>query len=424
MKNVLVEQNLHWQNKIQAGIIREKLKDLIAFLEPKQIITISGIRRCGKSTLLKQAINHLIEAGVNSKNILFLNLEHPFFIQHKQNINYLNHIFDEYIKIANPQGKIYFFIDEVQFFENWQVFVKNKYETQNVKFVVTGSNSSLLSSDLHTLLTGRCLNISLSSFNFREFLNYKGIEHKDEIQRIKNKIDIRRAFDEYLKWGGFFEVFYENNESIKKEILISYAKSIIFHDIIPRYQIRHHYDIEKVFYYIMSNACGLINYKLLSNALNINDKTIKEYLRYFEDAFIVKTIDKFHFKIKEQLKSAKKLYVTDNGFLQLGTFPIDSISKEFEQIILNYLINKNDNVFYLREKYEVDFFDNKNLYQASYSMENEKTKKREINSLMHFMNEMKKQNGYIITYNENDTIELENKTIKILSADEFILENS
>ena len=111
MKNILIEQNRHGNNYLYESVKREALAKLISYLSLKQIITITGIRRCGKSTLAKQAINYLIESGVAAKNIFFINLEHPLFL--------------EYLKLINPKGKIYCIFDEIQYFENWQVYIKS-----------------------------------------------------------------------------------------------------------------------------------------------------------------------------------------------------------------------------------------------------------------------------------------------------------
>ena len=219
MKNILIEQNKHWQDIKYTSVKRIKLDKLISYLPLRQIITITGIRRCGKSTLVKQAINHLIETGVNPKNILFLNLEHPYFLEYKHDANYLNTIYDEYIKLINPKGKVYCVFDEIQYFSNWQVYIKNKYEISDIKFIITGSNSSMLSNELNTLLSGRGLSIHLDTFSFEEFLDYKQIDYKSEFDQIANKIDIARAKDEYLKWGGFFEIFDIEDETIKKNFL-------------------------------------------------------------------------------------------------------------------------------------------------------------------------------------------------------------
>ena len=416
MKELLISQNSHWIGTKLDFIKRDKLSTLLEYLPLKQIITISGIRRCGKSSLAKQAINHLIESGVNPYNIFFINLEQPYFLEYKSDANYLNTIYEEYLKLANPQGKIYVIFDEIQFFSNWQVFIKSKYESSDIKFIITGSNSSMLSNDLNTLLSGRSLNIHLDTFSFSEFLDFKEINHSNEIEKINNKIAIKRAVEEYMNWGGFYEVFSVENENLKKEILLSYVKNIIYQDIIPRYGIRNSEIVERLFFYLLSNSCTILNYTTLAKIFEISDKTIKEYINYFEDVFLLKRLDKFHNKEKEQIKSQKKIYTLDNGLLQLSTKFSQNFGQKLENLVFNVLNQNNENLTYLRDNYEIDFYTNKTLYQVSYKMDDEKTLNREINSFKYF-NEDKTKESKIITLNESKNID----DIEVISIDEFIL---
>ena len=416
MKELLISQNSHWIGTKLDFIKRDKLSTLLEYLPLKQIITISGIRRCGKSSLAKQAINHLIESGVNPYNIFFINLEQPYFLEYKSDANYLNTIYEEYLKLANPQGKIYVIFDEIQFFSNWQVFIKSKYESSDIKFIITGSNSSMLSNDLNTLLSGRSLNIHLDTFSFSEFLDFKEINHSNEIEKINNKIAIKRAVEEYMNWGGFYEVFSIENENLKKEILLSYAKNIIYQDIIPRYNISNSEVVERLFFYLLSNSCAILNYTTLAKIFEISDKTIKEYINYFEDVFLLKRLDKFHNKEKEQIKSQKKIYTLDNGLLQLSTKFSQNFGQKLENLVFNVLNQNNENLTYLRDNYEIDFYTNKTLYQVSYKMDDEKTLNREINSFKYF-NEDKTKESKIITLNESKNID----DIEVISIDEFIL---
>jgi uncharacterized protein len=417
MKNVLVSQNPHWNNVLTEYVIREKMKQLIDYLPLRQIITISGIRRCGKSSLVKQTITHLIKSGVDPLNILFVNLEQPFFLEYKHDANYLNTIYEEYLKIADPQGRVYVLFDEIQFFENWQVFIKSRYENSDIKFIITGSNSSLLSEDLNTLLSGRALNIHLDTFSFKEFLNYKGIKHRSEIEKATNKIDIARALDEYLKWGGFYEVFDVESEFIKEELLISYAKNIIYQDIVPRYKIRNSEILERLFFYFLSNSTRLINYTTLSKVFEISDKTIKEYISHFEEVFLLKRIDKYHTKLKERNRSFKKIYVRDNGFLQIAPKHSKDLGQSLENIVYNTLLAKNRDVYYLRNKYEVDFYSEQILYQVAYDISSDKTKKRELNAFNHFEN-IKDNTRKLITYETNELI----GDVEVISIDQFLLD--
>ena len=207
MESVLFEDNPHWTNKhvYDHYTSRELLPKALSYLDTKQIIALIGARRVGKSTIAKLMIKELLKS-TEAKNIFFINLEKPEFIPFKNDPSYLNKIYDEYLKLADPNKdeKIYFFMDEVQIFQNWEIFVKSKYENSAIKFIITGSNSSLLTSNYATVLTGRVLKLQVYSFSFTEFLNYKEIAHQTTMEQIANKIEIARAKDEYLKWGGYY----------------------------------------------------------------------------------------------------------------------------------------------------------------------------------------------------------------------------
>jgi len=416
VKNILIEQNPHWQGKVKSYIKREKIAQFIEYLPARQIITISGIRRCGKSTLAREAINYLIESGVNPYNILFVNLEQPYFLEYQHDANYLNTIYDTYLKLANPQGKTYVIFDEIQFFQNWQVFMKSKYESSDIKFIITGSNSSLLSNDLNTLLSGRTLEIHLDTFSFKEFLDYKEIPYHNEIERIAHRIAIAQAKEEYLKWGGFYEVFNEKNVYVKKEILIGYAKNIIYQDIVPRYGIRNSSELERLFFYLLSNATSILNYSKLADIFDISTKKVKEYIGYFEDVFLLKRIDRYHSKPKERIRSAKKIYVKDNGFLEIAPKHSENLGMRLENLVFNILSLADSEVSYLRDKYEVDFYSKGVLYQVTYDLEDEKTKKRELGAFKYFKNERTK-GCKVITFDTNELID----DIEVLSFDEFVL---
>lgn len=421
MKKILLEQNQHWVGKFREYEKREKLDTLIKYLPLKQVITISGIRRCGKSSLLKQLVNHLVIDGVNPYNIFFINLEHPFFIEHRHNADYLNRIFEEYLKLTNASGKIYFLLDEIQFFENWQVFVKSRYEIGNIKFIITGSNSSLLYNDMNTLLSGRSLNIHLKTFSFKEFLMYKRIDFSNTIKITENRIAIHRAMDEYMEWGGFFEVFKEDDHIIKKEILSSYAKNILYQDIIPRYHIRNYEVIERLLYYLISNPSSLLNLSRLSSVFGVSSKTIELYLKYFEDVFLINKIENYHFKQSERIRSAKKVFVTDNGFLRIGSHIFKDSGPMFENFIFGCLARSEKEIWYLKDRYEIDFYDGEGMYQICYSIKNKKTFSRELRAFDHFKNRISKTNCTIVTYKEVENSMEKGNDVEVLSLFDFLM---
>jgi uncharacterized protein len=174
-EKIIIEQNPHWNGELYpSGFRREQFSKVLDFLPLPHIVAISGARRVGKSTLLKQLINYLIEEQkIESQNIFFMNLENPFLVQYADNVQFLQMIFEDYAKMKNPQGLVYCFLDEIQFFRDWQVFIKALYEQKKVKFFITGSNPSLLSGELMTLLSGRTLSVEILPFSFKELIQEK-----------------------------------------------------------------------------------------------------------------------------------------------------------------------------------------------------------------------------------------------------------
>jgi len=422
MESAILEDNQHWNNLdiYNSFESREILPKALSFLKTKEILALIGARRVGKSTVAKLLINELLKE-VESRNIFFINLEKPEFIPYKNDATYLEKIYETYLKLANPDknSKIYFFIDEIQVFKNWEVFVKSRYENSNIKFIITGSNSSLLTSNYATMLTGRVLKLQINSFSFTEFLTYKNIPHSTAIEQVSNRIEISRAKDEYLKWGGYYSVISNSDESIKKEYLKNIAQDIILKDIVPRYNIKNALAINDLFFYVVSNATTSLNYSSLAKKIGIDAKTIKEYINYFEDNFLITTISAYHNKITQQIKSAKKLYLNDNGFLNLGVNRNQNLGNRLENMVFTIFNQQNKDITYIKDNYEIDFcIDNSKLYQVSYDISDEKTRQRELKAFKYLNSDNSKKN-ILITY---DTTQ-ENETVDIVSLEKFIFES-
>jgi len=424
MDSILLEDNPHWLKSVdevyQNYTNREMLPMALDYLSAKEIVAIIGARRVGKSSLTKLMIKALLKE-VNPKNIFFINLEKPSFIPYKNDPTYLDKIYDAYLKLANPNQdeKIYFFIDEIQIFDSWEVFIKSKYENTNIKFIITGSNASLLASSYATLLTGRVLKLELSSFNFREFLSCKEIEHSSALEMAQNRIAIKQALDEYLKWGGYYSVFSNQSEVVKLGLLKNIAEDIILKDIVPRYSIKNSEAIRDLFFYVVSNATTQLNYSRLAKKIGIDAKSIKEYIGYFQDNFLIQTIPNYHTKLTEQIKSVKKLYLTDNGFLNLGVKRTSDRGAILENMVFTAL--NQEKLTYLLDGKECDFYLDGELYQVSYNIEDEQTQKREFEGLKYFAEKLGKERGYLVTYDRDEVVEYKGLEVEVLSLDRFLL---
>lgn len=388
MDSILIEDNPHWTDPgaYDRFVEREVLPKAEAMLEPKEVLAIVGARRVGKSTLAKLLIRTLLQRGVNARNLFFINLEKPSFIPYKQDPSYLQKIYEAYLKLAEPDRsqRVYVFMDEVQIFQNWEVFVKAKYESENIKFVITGSNSSLLGDTFATLLTGRVLKLRLHSFSFTEFLRFKAIDFSTKIAIAQNRLRIEKAQEEYMRWGGYYSVIASNSDEIKMELLSNIAEDIILKDIVPRHKIKNSSEIRDLFHYLVSNATTLLNYSSLGKKLDLDAKTVKEYIGYFEDNYLITLLSRQHNKVTETIRSTKKVYFNDNGFLNLGVTPQRNFGIALENLVFTALNRTDQRITYLREKSEVDFLVGETLIQVAYDIEDEKVLKRELKGIEAF----------------------------------------
>ena len=423
--NVLVEQNPHWSNDLyEDGIQRSCFYKLLQLMDTQMIVSIMGVRRAGKSTLIKQLINHLItKEKIAAQNILFLNLEHPYFSQYASDVKYLEKIFDNYLKIAMPKGKIYCMLDEVQFFQNWQVFVKAHFESKKIKFVITGSNSALLSSDLMTLLSGRALPLQVYPLSFQEVAHYHRIDSSDSIHLAKHRHKLHNLLDDYIRFGGFPEVVSTENKAVVFDILNAYAKSILYQDVVPRLQTRHPAELEKLFVYLISNIGKPFSYHKLSELFSLSDKSIKKYIKAYSDSYLLFELDMFSYSLKKQIRNPKKVYSIDTGEVNATSFAFtENTGRLFENFVFLELKRLGLELFYYKTEngLEVDFVAKEKsryaLIQTAWNMSSKETRERELKALVLAMKETKLSQGFIITREDEETIHIDDIVIHVVCA--------
>jgi hypothetical protein len=428
IEKYLYEQNIHWQNQpYDAGIERECLESIKIIIDTDQVIAISGVRRCGKSFLLKQIMNQLIDSGIRIENIVFVNLELPSFSL-EQNADILDQIVFEYKKIKNPQGKIYYFLDEIQTIPNWKIWLKYNYDLYKgkVKFFITGSNSQLLSSEFATKLSGRVIEKTLFPFSFRELLRYYDLSVSDNQDMILKKEQIMHYFDMYLNVGSMPETLANLSLEVKRELLSSYLNAILFKDVVPRFSVRDLMLIQNLTMYLMGNTTSLLNYKKIATILHSNRNTIRDYINYIEKAFLNITLSKFDYSQKTQLLSSKKSYFIDNGFINLLAFRFSlNQGNLLENIVLLHLKRKYDQIYYYKNQGECDFIvyqymKEKMAVQVTYKL-NEKNRKRELKGLKQGCEKIDIKEGYILTYNDYDTIQYDGIKVSVLPVWDWLL---
>jgi len=414
MEKVIISQNRHWDipySNLYNRTIFEKLK---RNLQTKHIQVIQGIRRSGKSTLFKLMINHLSQE-IDPEEILYINLDDPFFISFGDDATKFHDIVQRTKKITQKEVK-YLFLDEVQNIKGWERYVKSVYDSEEfVKIFVTGSNSTLLEGELATLLTGRYLSVQVYPLSFKEILNINNIT--SYMQTLKELPKVLKLIDNMMEHGSFVEV-YEHNDEFKRDILNSYYQTILLKDCVSNHSIRDVKSFKELSFYLLSNISSLYSYSSLGKAVGIHDQSAKEYLGYLENSYLCTELKQFSFSLKEQQNSKKKIYYNDNGFVSLSFRFSANYGKLLENLVLTELLKDGYECYFYNKNFECDFIaqkENKTIaIQVCYEL-NDNNKKREFNGLKKLPFSVDEK--LILTYNQAQ--EIDSNEIKVISFWEY-----
>ena len=399
MKNVILSPNRHWSEPYKNLYERDIFQTLVRNLQTKHIQVIQGIRRSGKSTLFKLLINHLSQT-VDPLEILYINLDDPFFTPYQKDATKFYDIVTEAKKLTQKEIK-YLFLDEVQNIQGWESYVKSIYDSELfVKIFVTGSNSTLLEGELATLLTGRYLSVQVYPLSFKEILKINHITNY--MQLVKEQPKVLKLVDDMMEYGSFVEV-YEHNEAFRRDILKSYYQTILLKDGVANNAIRDVKSFKELSFYLLSNVGSLYSYNSLAKAVAIHDKSAKEYLSYLEESYLCSELKQFSFSLKEQQNAKKKLYFSDNGFLLLSFKFSSNLGKLLENLVFTELLKQEYEVYFYNKNFECDFIakkENKTIaIQVCYELTNENIK-REFNGLKKLPFEVDEK--IVLTYNQSE----------------------
>lgn len=382
----------------EKGIEREKLTDIDVNL-PFAII-ISGVRRCGKSTLLRQLMS-------NTSGAYYFGFDDVRVVDFETtDFQRLDEVFkDEY----GPRE--YYFFDEIQNADKWEVFVRTLLNRKK-HVVVTGSNASLLSRELGTRLTGRHLTHELFPFSFKEYLKFTG-ERAGEA-----------SFRDYLVKGGFPEYL----KAEKTEILQELLKDILMRDIAVRHKIRNVKTLREMALYLLSNVSKEFSYNSLKKTFDLGSiNSVISFISYFEESYLLFSVPRFDYSAKKQLINPKKIYSIDNGLAAANSVSFSSDKgRMLENAVFLQLRRKHKSIFYFKEKNECDFLVKKgtkilSAVQVCHKLE-EENRDRETAGLLEAMGKFKLVEGLILTHDQEDELKINNKKILIKPVWKWLLE--
>lgn len=411
LKRIIFEQQENCKRLVQDSIPRHIDEE---WLTTTEILIITGIRRCGKSVLLQQLRDKLEEKD------FFFNFDDERLVNFKlEDFATLQECFFE---LFGEQHTYYF--DEIQNITGWETFVRRLYNEGN-KVVVTGSNARMLSKEMGTHLTGRYISVEVYPFSFAEYLQLEHIElSQKDFYLTANRSKLLAHFQTYLEKGGFPK--YLQTGSVR--YLSSLYESIIFRDVMARNGLTNDKEIQELAFYLASNATKRVTYNSLGKIVGIrHPETIKNYLEYIQQTYMIFQLLKYAPSVKTQVLSPKKVYFIDNAIVsRMGFNATDNVGVKLENMVFIELKRRGCDLFYHADKKECDFVVREGVritqaYQVTVRMDDEKTRKREIEGLQEAMDAYDLREGYIITMEEREELTVCGKAIHVVPAWEWML---
>lgn len=379
----------------ELGIERELRRKIT--LTPGITAVISGIRRVGKSTLLRQLIQNNMEFNyLNFEDVRIFGFDIKDFKR-------LDDVF------TSSENKIYFF-DELQNVDGWERYVRTLLDRKKI-VVITGSNASLLSKELGSKLTGRHVRYELFPFSYNETLSFRKLKHS------------LLSFEEYLFNGGMPEYLKHNNDMLLQELF----NDIIARDITVRYNLRNPKLVKELALYLLSNIGKEFSFQRLRKMYDLGSvNTIISLIGYYEDSYLLFTVPQFDFSFRKRLVNAKKVYAIDTSLIRTisVSFSQDK-GRMLENIVFIHFKRLGWEVFYYKKESECDFIvrDDKKklrLFQVCFEL-NEDNKDREINGILAAMDYTKIKTGTILTLNQTDEFIIENRQIIVLPVWQWLI---
>lgn len=401
----------------QVYVKREGLAKYNPELNSPLIKAIMGPRRSGKSVFSLLLLNE--------KSFAYVNFDDENILKIKNYDELIKAIFTVY------RDAKYLFFDEIQNLDKWELFV-NKLHRRGHNLILTGSNANLLSKELSTSLTGRYIPIEVFPFSFKEFLSAKSFLYKEKLLP-EEKGELIANLETYLLYGGYPEPVMKGLDV--KPYLTTLFEAILFKDIVKRYKVRFSQDLYNLAVYLITNFCSEYSLNRLKNSLSFRSvRTVQKFLGYLEECYLIFSLNRFDFKLKEQLRSPRKLYVVDNGFVHAIAFGImPNLGKFMENAVFQWALRKgyrpNQELFYYKtkNKKEIDFVVKRGikielLIQVCYDINDGKTKEREMSALIEASGELRCNNLMIVTYDTDGIETYSGKSIYLKPIWKLLLE--
>lgn len=399
--------NKWWKQEFKLEIYRSReiYNEIQKFLHTKQIISLTGLRRVGKTTLMLKIIEDLL-SKYNKENIVYFSFDEFRDIR----IEELIETYSEFMKKDIEKGKYLFLLDEIQKVQNWEEQLKSIYDSHpNIKFIISRSESLFIRKNSRESLAGRIFEFKINTLTFKEFLTFRDLKF-DNIQLYKK--EILNEFKKYLACNGFPEIVNESREIIEKYIKNNIIERIIYRDIPQIVQIKEPTILDQLFRIILKDPGAIIHLDNLATDLKITRQTLSLYLDYLEKSFLLRKLYNFSKNVRKTERRLKKYYPTI--ILEHMVKDSNPFGKIFETVVVNEL---EADYFWLDSfKNEVDIIDPKQE-NLPIEVKSGKVEKKHTKPLRKFMDKFKIKKGLILSYDQKSKFE----DIEVIPFYEYIL---
>ncbi len=383
-------QKIIKSTKILDSIPRNKyLKEIKPWLNKKEIIIIKGIRRCGKTHIIHQLIKTLPK-----KNTFYINFDDFRFDE------YLRvELLEKIMELRDKTKPVYFFLDEIQRIKGFEKWLRTYYDREeNIKFIIGGSNISLLTPKLSTVLTGRNITFEIYPLNYKEFKTFS-----------------KEPIDSYLKFGGFPEVVLAKDETTKRRRLEQYIDDIVTKDILEKYELSNASQLKALIKFFLNNPGIKISANKLGKQLSIHKDTAQKYIEYIKDTFLIFEVPYFSYsaKVKYIGAQAPKYYCIDNGLHTITTTK-ENKGTLLENAVAIKLLQTSKELFYWQDIAEIDFVADETAIQIT-STKN--IPRRELDAFKEFTNKHKQITNQVLISQEKEG---EENNIRFISVESFL----
>jgi len=378
-----------WTKEIETGISRDYTETLIKFARSGKVLSILGVRRAGKSTIMRQVAGRLSKEE-GKENILIINLEDPTLEGIRAQD--LQSIYDAFLEVIKPKGKPFVFLDEIQNVPGWERFVRSLNERKEAHIFVSGSSSKLLSEELATSLAGRQLKFEIFPLSFKEFLRFNDMEVESSKDMLLNAKKIKALFREYMEFGGYPEVVLNKDREFRMRTLMSYYEDILLRDVVMRFKVKEVEKLRALARFYLTNISNPITFNSIAKFLDLPTETIRRFTNYLESTRMLFFIKRFSYKVKEQEKAPRKVYAIDVGLPNVLGFKFSTDAGRVAENLVAIALKRAAEINPCLETYywsdgqrEVDFVIKERtramqLIQVCWDVSNPTSKAREIDA--------------------------------------------